>query len=292
MRQSRWWPEDASDVSAYATTLASLITLLLFLIAWRQLRLLRDQVRVSSEEMEAARASASAAQVSAEAAIEASREAARTRVDSYSPRLVVHAALEPGALVDPSRPAMPGGNDLRLLDSRSIQQSRVITEGEEFIFDRDRQHFIWFRVSGSVQNEGNGSGKVRLDGEAHFSGAEQGEEIVLKPGEERTFEWGVGFPASTLADRRQAPQPARGFLVITGTSYEEKGVVDRAYLELASRSLQEVQGHQGAFTFRERLEGSTFPPTVVVVYPLQRTYRWDWDAGSIPAPPWPPDEEA
>lgn len=287
----RWWPNDASDLGAYATLLASLVTLLLFVISWRQLRLLRDQVRLAAQETAAAQTSADAAQVSAEAAIEAATEATRARVDSYSPRLVVTVNLYAGALVDATRAAMPGADELRLLDPRSLQQSRAIDDGEEFVFDRDRDQFIWFRVSGSVRNEGSGSGKVRLDGEAKFADAAQGDEVTLRPGDERAFEWAGGFAALTLAERRAQPQPAREFLIITGTGYEDKGVIDKVHLELASRALQEVPGHQGAFVFANHYGGNlNLPATVASVYPTQRIYRWDWEAGKIPAVPWPRDE--
>lgn len=199
--------------------------------------------------------------------------------------------LHPEARVDGLRSGMPGADELRLLALQSIEQSRIIDPGEEFVFDRDKNQFIWFRVLGSVRNEGSGSGKVRLDGEAHFAGAAQGEELTLRPGDERRFEWAAGFPASTLAERRNAPQPAREFLIITGTSYEDKGVIDKIYLELASRALQEVPGHQGAFVFVDRYDQAlNLRATAVTVYPTQRIYRWDWEAGKIPPTPWPQDE--
>lgn len=290
VHKSQWLPQNASDLAAYATILASLVTLLLFAIAIRQLRLLRSQVEVASGELDAARLNANAAQTSANAAIDAAHEAAKMRVDAHAPRLVVDVELIPGALADQSRRAMPGANELRLLDSRSLQQSREVEEGEEFIFDRDAAQFVWFRARGTVRNEGHGTCKVRLDGEAHFDDYEQGAEVVFRPGDERRFLWGTGFSAGTLAQRGQAPQPARGFLIITATSYDEAGVIDRIFLELASRALQPVPGNRGAYAFRGQIEDSLFPPTAAVVYPLQRVYRWDWDAGLIPEPPWPADE--
>jgi hypothetical protein len=284
----QWRPQDASDLGAYATLLASLVTLLLFVISWRQLRLLRDQVRLAAQETAAAQTSANAAQMSAQAAIDAATEATRARVDSYSPRLIVTVEVQPGAFVDASRSVMPGGDELRLLDPRSVQQSRTITYGEEFVFDRDQSLFIWFRVEGSVRNEGNATGKVSLGGEAHFAGTGHGEEVTLRPGNERAFEWAAGFTAATLADRRAEPQPARGFLEVTGSNYEDEGIIDKIHLELASRALQEVPGHRSTFVFSDQYdEALRLPATVAVAYPTQRIYRWDWEAGKIPPPPWP-----
>lgn len=240
--------------------------------------------------MQAAQASAVASQQSAEAAIKASTEAAKARVDSSAPQLVVRAELTPGALIDPSRQAMPGAGELRMLDQRSIQQSRDITYGEVFIFDRDAHLFIWFRITGVVRNEGRASAKVRLDGEAQFEGTDQGDEIVLRPDEERAFEWAAGFPAKHLVERRLAPQGARAFLVVTGVSFAEDGVVEMAHLEFMSRALQPVQDHQGAFTFSEWPDHSTIPWSVATVYPTLRAYPWDVRAGKYPEPPWPPDD--
>ncbi len=287
MQNSLWWPEDPSDLATYTTMAASLATLLLFVISWRQLRLLRDQVRLASEETEAARLSAGAAQVSAKAAIESAGESTRARVDAYSPRLRVTTDPSPVAFVDASRSAMPGGGEPRLLDERSIHQSRSIADGEEFIFERDQHQFIWFKVSGLVRNEGTASARVRLDSEARFENSAYGAEIVLEPGHERPFTWAAGFTALKLAERRDTPQPAREFLIVVGMSYEDKGVVDHVYLELASRSLQEKPGHLGTYTFQSALEDAASLLTNVVVYPVQRTYRWDLDAGKIQPPPWP-----
>ncbi len=41
MTDSGWWPRNAADLGGYATTVLAIITVFLFVIAFRQFRLLR-----------------------------------------------------------------------------------------------------------------------------------------------------------------------------------------------------------------------------------------------------------
>jgi len=139
--------------------------------------------------------------------------------------------------------------------------------------------------AGTVRNEGAGSARVRLDGEAHFSGYGQGAEVVFKPGDQLIFEWGEGHTTGEWAARVLTGQPARGFLVITSMDYQEHGVIDHAYVEFGARPLQPTAQQQGLWAYSADQEQFG-----VVVYPVQRTYRWEWGQGGPKPPPWARDD--
>ena len=278
MTDSGWWPHNAADLGGYATTVLAIITVFLLVIAFRQFRLLRKQADDAAKGV-------AAAEAAAVAAMEASYEAAKSRADASAPRVVVEVGKPLGAYTDINRRAMPYANELRLLDQQSISRSQQIQPGLEFIFDRDRGLFLWFLLRGTVRNEGVGSARVRLDGEANFNMRPQGAEVVMKPGDELMFQWGIGLTAGEWADRVTSGQSARGFLSVTVMDYQEHGVIDHAYVEFGARPLQPTAQQQGLWAYSASDEhfGTT-------VYPLQRTYRWEWGKGGPKPPPWAPDD--
>jgi len=149
MTDSGWWPHNAADLGGYATTVLAIITVFLFVIAFRQFRLLRKQAEDAAKGVAAAEAAAVAAK-------EATYEAAKSRADASAPRVVVEVGKPLGAYTDINRRAMPYANELRLLDQQSISRSQQIQPGLEFIFDRDRGLFLWFLLR--AQGDGQGAG--------------------------------------------------------------------------------------------------------------------------------------
>lgn len=278
MTHSGWWPHNAADLGAYATTVLALITVFLFVIAFRQLRLLRKQADDAARGVAAAEAAALAAK-------EATYEAAKSRADAIAPRIVVEVGKAFGAYTDKSRRAMPQADELRLLDQQSINSSQKIQPGQDFIFDRDRGLFLWFLLRGTVRNEGVSTARVRLDGEANFDMQPQGAEVVMKPGDELTFQWGIGHTAGEWADRVTSGQAGRGFLTLTVMDYQAHGVIDHAYVEVGALPLQPTAQQQGLWAYSASDEH--FRTTV---HPVQRTYRWEWGKEGPRPPPWALDE--
>lgn len=289
-----------ADIGQFLSAVAALI---LVLLTRTQLRSLQDQVKHSHDQTEAAVAAVLAAQESATAAQDAVREAARTRADETSPRVM--ALLEAPhwpPLVDSSRSGMPYANALRLLDPRSIHASQQANEAQPFVFDRDRQTFMWFQMRGLLINEGHGTARVRLDGEAQFVegtspyaqdedipvppqvGTERNREYLLRPGDKAIFEWGYGHTLGEWADaydNANPPNPLGAcFLTVTVLDSYANGVIDHIYVEMAARPIEPVPGTIGQW----HLTDDRFDNTGVVIYPTQRTYRAE--GHDYPPAPW------
>lgn len=263
---------DWTAVEAIGTASAAIISALVLGVAVYQLRLLRRQVGDAAAGVQAAHRSA-------DAAVKATVDSSKARADASAPRLVVR--VDPPAwppLLDRIRYGMPGGNDLRLLAPLSLSQGVLTETATSFLFDRDRNAFLWFRLTGVLENEGAGSAFVRLDGEAHFDGHTQGEQVLIRPGQLLGFEWGTGLTLGDWADQYGNYRPGRNALIITALDFREHGVIDHVYVELGGRALEPEPGVTGGWRV-------TAPDHLnVVVYPSRRTYRWEWPEERRPAP--------
>jgi hypothetical protein len=259
-------------VEAVGTVGGALVGAAVLGVAVYQLGLLRRQVGDAAKGVEAAR-------LSADAAREATVEASKARADANAPRLVVQVS-DPAwpPMLDRTRSGMPQANDLRLLDTRSLHQGELVDSGRTFQFDRDRHLFLWFKLAGSVTNEGSGSARVRLDGEAQFEGHRLRDEVVLRPGERKGFEWGTGLALTDWADQHEHYRPGRNNLTVTSMDYQEHGVLDHVYVELGGRALEPEPGVTSGWRI-------TSPESLAVtVYPTRRTYRWEWPDRRRPTP--------
>ncbi len=276
----------------------------------------RRQTLLTERAVAAAEHGTTAAATSAEAAQESVKEAARARSDTQAPSVV--AFLEPIAwppLLDINRQRMPQANDLRLLDTLSIQRSRQVQESEEFVFDQDAGAFLWFRMRGLLVNEGRSSARVRLDGEAQFieenSPFEQrptaiaasrstrpprlpaqvgtyvpksglSAEYVLRPGQEAVLEWASGHTLKEWSEAYEQPNPpnpkGRLFFSVTVFDYFGGGVTDWIFIEAAGRPIEPVPGRNASW----RLAAQNTMATVA--YPNVRHYKADKQAP--PTPPW------
>lgn len=263
---------DWTAVEAIGTASAAIISALVLAIAVYQLRLLRRQVSDAADGVEAARRSAAEA-------VKATVESSKARADASAPRLVVRVD-QPSwpPLVDRNRTGMPYTNELRLLDSQSLHQGVPAETGTSFLFDRDRHALLWFHMAGVLENEGEGSAFVRLDGEARFGGHAHGEQVLIRPSQSLTFEWGTGLTLGDWADQHSNYQAGRTALIVTATDFQEHGVIDHVYVELGGCALEPEHGVTGGWrvTAPEHLN--------LVVHPSRRTYRWEWPDQRRPAP--------
>lgn len=241
-------------------------------VAVYQLRLLRRQVGDNAQGLEAAHRSA-------DAAVKATVESSKARADANAPRLVVRVE-QPSwpPLLDRIRSGMPYANELRLLAPLSLHQGALTESGTSFLFDRDRSAFLWFKLSGVVENEGAGSAFIRLDGEAHFNGHGQGEQVVIGPGDSLDFEWGTGLSLGDWADQHDNFRPGRTALTITAQDFQQHGVIDHVYVEMGGRALEPEPGVNGGWRV------TNADSLAVVVYPSRRTYRWEWPDQRQPTP--------
>jgi len=228
---------------------------------------------------------------SLDAATAAVIEAARARADEQAPR--VFALLEAPAWapnVDRTRSRMPGADELRLLDPKSKHASSD-DPNQEFYFDQDKDHFLWLLTRGLLINEGKGTARVRLDGEAQFIagtspftgereiatppavGTPQHREYLLRPGEVALFEWGYGHRLADWADAYENPnrpdRSGRCFLTVTVFDFQENGVVDHIYVELSGRPIEPIPGKTAAW----RLTRNPSEALGTSIYPTRRTYR-------------------
>ena len=282
------------NLSSIGTFVAAIANVGLVVFALVQLFLLQRQVKLARDQTKAAAETVTAARESVEASHAAVVESARVRIDERAPRVVaLMEAPQWPALVDKTRRGMPYANELRLWDHRSVAQSSEASPAEPFVFDRDKDWFMWFRANGVLVNEGSGTARVRLDGEAHFIegrsslirtdrnilsppsvGTIDRNEYLLRPGDVALFEWAYGHTLEEWADAYENPNPPNpngaSTLTITIFDYFEHGVVDYIYIETGGRPVIPVPNTRGQWTVpheqAEVEQGMT-------VYPTRRTYR-------------------
>jgi hypothetical protein len=142
-----------------------------------------------------------------------------------------------------------------------------------------------------VVNEGNGTARIRLDGEAQFVdgtsslvngvtlaappvvGTPDRREHLLRPGDMALFEWAHGHTLGDWADARENPDPPnpRGacFFTITVFDFFEHGVVDRIHIVMAGRPLLQVPGAAGQWVIPDKVADAEMGMTI---YPIRRAY--------------------
>ncbi|WP_152603629.1 hypothetical protein [Amycolatopsis rifamycinica] len=294
------------NLSSIGTFIAAVANVGLVVFALVQLWLLRRQVNLAQDQTKAATEAVEAARDSVDASRSAVVESARIRVDERAPRVValMEAPRWP-ALIDETRSMMPGGGELRLWHHRSLAQSAEASPAEPFVFPRDENWFMWFRINGVLVNEGAGTARVRLDGEAHFIegssplipresnipvpppvGTLDRQEYLLRSGESALFEWAYGHPLKEWADAYENPNPpnpfSAAFLVVTVFDYFEHGVMDHIYIETGCRPIVPVPNAHGQWTVPQ---DSAEVAQGLTVYPTRRTYRSE-PRGDMKPPPW------
>jgi hypothetical protein len=159
-------------------------------------------------------------------------------------------------------------------------------------------------MRGVLTNEGAGTARVRLDGEAQFVegkttllpdhgdiavppavGTKNRQEYLLRPGESAVFEWGYGHTLGEWADAQAHPNPPNSngacFLTIAVFDSFEHGVIDHIFIEMAGRPLVPVPGALGQWKILEQSEEAELG---ITVYPIHRTYRAEGWTGVTP--PW------
>lgn len=257
------------------------------------------QARSAGKQAAAATRQASATERAVEAATEGSREAARARVDTHSPNLVLlpePPSLSP--LLDRHRSGMPQASDLRLLSSHSLHQSEDPT-GKEFVFPEAKDWFLWFRERAIIINEGSTTARIRISGEAAFLesatallpdlgvipkppavGPPDRNEHLLLPGTACLFEWAGGHTLGRWAEAYEHPNPPgpSGRLTLTVTAFGTQGAIDHVYCEARAFPIEPVPGRGSAWRL------ASDPRFGFTVYPTQR--RYPGDTSDPPTPPW------
>lgn len=235
--------------SYLATTLAGVATLILVGFNAFQVWMLRQQVKSGTDAATAAEQSVAVTQ-------EAVREATRARIDEQAPRVVcLLEAPQWPPLIDSQRSHMPYGNELRLLNPRSVERSVPADSSKEFIFPESANWFLWFITRGILINEGRSTARVRLNGEGQFiegetslvpeknvpyppvAGTSIGAEYLfrehlLRPGEVALFEWGGGSTMKDWAERREQPKPVEVSTTVQVFDSTTQGIQDVIKLEL------------------------------------------------------------
>lgn len=280
------WPEVVQGGAAVATLALAIAAF------W--------QIRVSNRAAQGATDAAIAAE-------RASEEAIRTRIDQRAP-IVVGLPLIPDwpPQLHRTLSRVPSGGDPSLLDPINLHASAVIDENRVFVFPRDENQFLWFKIWGLVTNEGRTTAVARLDGDARFVedggplaayldgplripqavGAERDRTFALKPRLSAVFTWAAGRPLHEWADAHSSPDPPNPngalFLSITVLDGFEDGVIDHLYAVVAARPIEPVPHEAGHWRLARTQQVG------VTRYPTQRHYRGlgEW----LPKePPWTKD---
>ncbi|MEU2119505.1 hypothetical protein ABZ567_28535 [Streptomyces sp. NPDC016459] len=262
--------------------MAGIAALVMVAFGLRQLRLLREQNRSSQ------RASAAAVEA-ADAARAAVTETARTRADTFAPRITVL----------PEKPQWPP-----LISRHASRGDRLFSSGivhgaeqlglEELIFPESAGHLMWFVVRSVLTNEGASTARVRImgdgefiEGETHLLPAERlsvpprsaagssfGEDYlyrmhILRPGQSALIQWAAPMKVSEWTVNHDLGAPPEASVTIEAFDHAAHGVIDRTKVSVIARVLRPVRGRDAhwALTTAE-------PPEVqVVVWDTEREYR-------------------
>ncbi|WP_337821167.1 hypothetical protein [Amycolatopsis sp. A1MSW2902] len=296
---------ELQNLSSIGTFVAAAVNVFLVVFALFQLRLLRRQVNLAHDQTKAAAEAVEAARDSTDVSRLAVIESVRVRVDERAPRVVaLMEAPQWPPLVDRTRRGMLNADEIRLWHHRSVAQSSEASSAEPFVFPRDQDWFMWFRVRGVLVNEGAGTARVSLGGEAHLIegesplvpgvgvipvppsvGTPDRNEYSLRPGESALFEWAYGHSLKEWVDACENPNPPNpsgaGFLVVTVFDYFEHGVMDHIFIEAGHRPVIPVPSVHGQWMVPH--EPAEFAQGMTV-YPTHRTYRSE-PRGEV-LPPW------
>ncbi|MER5996751.1 hypothetical protein [Streptomyces viridosporus] len=147
---------DHEVIASYASLLAAVAALVTVGFALRQLKLLREQNRSGQ------RASTAAVEA-ADAARAAVTETARSRADTYAPRITVLSEA-------PRWPPLisnHASNGDRLFSSSVVHGAEPLGR-EELIFPESAGRLMWFVVHSVLMNEGASTARVRIMGDGQF----------------------------------------------------------------------------------------------------------------------------
>ncbi|MET7424330.1 hypothetical protein [Dactylosporangium sp. NPDC005555] len=246
--------------------------------AAKQLPELQKQVELNAAQAKSVDEQVVLAQEMLKATTAAVREAARARTDERAP-LVVALFETPQwpPLIDATRDRMPYGNELRLLDHRSVEQAEAASPGRLFARGAERNRLMWFQTRGVLINEGATTARVRLDEEAQFVEATAAKrERLLRPGEVALFEWGAGHTIAEWAVAREKPDPPNPlgacFLTITVFDSFEHGIFDHIHAVMSGRPIVPVDDSFDEVRLASRESEAEMG---VTVFPTRRTYRSD-----------------
>ncbi|MDG6101380.1 hypothetical protein Daura_40050 [Dactylosporangium aurantiacum] len=246
--------------------------------AAKQLPELQQQVELGTAQSKAADEQVALAQEVLKAATAAVREAARARTDERAPLVVaLFEAPKWPPLIDATRDRMPYGNELPLLDHRSVAQAEAASPARLFPRNEERTRLLWFQTRGVLINEGATTARVRLADEAQFVEATTAKrERLLRPGEVALFEWGAGHTIAEWAVARERPDPPNPlgacFLTITVFDSFEHGIFDHIHVVMSGRPIVPVDD---SFDEVRLASLESEAEMAVTVFPTRRTYRSD-----------------
>lgn len=230
-------------------------------------RRIEEQIDLGNRQAKTAEDQAKSAKDSANSAINLYRESVRSRVDQNAPEVVVYLELPEPPLMDAQRTGMPQRNDLRLLDTESFKRAQAAA-GEEFVFDGDRNVFLWFHGRGELVNEGRTNARARLDnmegrfvsGDSPLAADDRIEPprteqdtlnsvAILPPGGHALFEWAAGHTVGEWADAHDkwstpTPQGSIWFW-ITVFDARDAGVIDTQMMHFRPEVIRPVPARNG-----------------------------------------------
>lgn len=197
---------NAADI---ATLAASTGTLVLAGVALYQACQAKAQIRLSAKQLKAAEKAATEAS-------DVHREAVRSRVDQFAPRIAIHY----GAVSGPHYSNSALTRDQRIEELDSYEPTSAV--GKNFALPKDEERYIWFSGRALIVNDGDVAARVRLPVEATFISGHSSiaasnvqlppfretgvfDEAVLPPGRHALFEWSDGRAINDWAAAAEGP---------------------------------------------------------------------------------------
>lgn len=254
-----------NGVAAGATTLSAFATTGLAMAAFYQSKANKQQIAQAEVQVKVSEDQSATARESADAAVQLHHEAVRSRIDQEAPRVVALFERPKGPLVDSQGSEPERANPIRLLNDDSLGRS-LPASSAEFVFDQDRDKYLWFHGRGLLVNEGHTSARVRLgNGQRFVPGASPLSKnydvelpvmvgsnppvAVLPPGGRALFEWAAGHTLREWAEAAEKPQlklPGGSmWFWITVFDLREMGVIDTQVVHLKPDPLSRVPSKTG-----------------------------------------------
>lgn len=256
---------------------------------------IEQQIELGNEQARIAHLQADSARESVEITERLYKESVRSRIDQDAPEIQILMAHPEPPLIDELRSGMPQHDELRLLDGESFDRATPAF-GREFVFEQDRNVFLWFYGRGLLINEGNRSARVRLSGETRYASGvfepwsdkvidlpmlEPGVSdrvAILGPGERALFEWAAGHSLEdwALAHEKGWPPQPQGTIWIDITTFDNRqmGVIDTQWLQFNPDVLTPVAGRAGHWKVTGPINSST-----IGALPRVRSYRHEGAVG-------------
>lgn len=274
------------DAATNAQLLVAAATLALAGYTARMASATRTMSKASRDATDQARRASDAAEQAVRAAQDELAEVVRSRIDASGPAvtLMVEPSLEANVLISRGAPP-PAGHFL--LGSTLRHMSRACSLGDQFVFPRDAEQYLWFVIRCHVHNEGHTSVRVTISSEAKFLPEGPGQDpsnpatVVLRPGQSVSFLWADGHTlgewADGMRDHAGIPNPNRNLRLRVRGEDLRRSVVDYFFAEVGGLPIEPVPDATGTWRMVQT-------QVVGTVYPTARWYRHENEP--YPKEPW------